>query len=98
MRSAAAPTSGTCLVHVWSTRHRNRAVRNGLQRYVVSQVASAIQGKQAPGQNPDKDEVRVQARLRAAPAAHFRDMWDYSSATLALRLKLKESASGSRDE
>jgi hypothetical protein len=31
-RSAAAPASGACLVHVWSTRHRSRAVRNGLQR------------------------------------------------------------------
>jgi hypothetical protein len=34
-RSAAAPTSGRCLVHVWSTRHRNPAVRNGSQRYMV---------------------------------------------------------------
>jgi hypothetical protein len=25
-------TSDACLVHVWSTRHRSRAVRNGLQR------------------------------------------------------------------
>src|SRR5215218_7647442 len=29
-RSAAAPTGGACLVHVWSTRHRSRVVRNGL--------------------------------------------------------------------
>jgi hypothetical protein len=47
------------LVHVWSTSHRTRAVRNGLQRYVVAQVADAILGRQAPGQNPDKDEVQV---------------------------------------
>jgi hypothetical protein len=31
-RSAAAPASGTCLVHVWSICHRSRAVRSGLQR------------------------------------------------------------------
>jgi hypothetical protein len=43
----------------WSTRHRSRAVRNGLQRCIVAQVAAAILGKQAPGQNPDKDEVQV---------------------------------------
>jgi hypothetical protein len=34
------------LVHVWSTRDRNRAARNGLQRYIVAQVACAILGKQ----------------------------------------------------
>jgi hypothetical protein len=43
------------LVHVWSTRHRNRAVRNGRQRCIVAQVADVILGKQAPVQNPDKD-------------------------------------------
>jgi hypothetical protein len=48
-RSVPGPRLVTC--------HRSRAVRNGLQRYVVSQVASGVQGKQAPGQNPDKDEV-----------------------------------------
>jgi hypothetical protein len=42
MRSAAAPTSGTCLVHVWATRHRNRAVLSGHQRYVVLQVTDEI--------------------------------------------------------
>jgi hypothetical protein len=31
MRSAAAPRAA-CLVHVWSTCHRSRAVRSGLQR------------------------------------------------------------------
>jgi hypothetical protein len=30
------------LVHVWSTRHRNRAVRNGHQRYIVCAGPSAI--------------------------------------------------------
>ena len=34
-RSAAAPASGARLVHVWATRHRNRAVHNGPQRCVV---------------------------------------------------------------
>ena len=34
-RRAAAPTSGTCLVHVWATHHRNRAVPSGSQRYLV---------------------------------------------------------------
>ena len=43
------------MVHVWSTRHRNRAVRNGRQRCIVAQVADVILGKQARAQNPDKD-------------------------------------------
>ena len=29
------PRKRAGLVHVWSTRHRNRAVPNGLQRYIV---------------------------------------------------------------
>jgi len=40
------------LVHVWSTCHRSRAVRSGLQRYVVPQVADAILGEQAWGAEP----------------------------------------------
>ena len=48
-------------VHVWSTPHRNRAVRNGLQRYLLVQVADAILGKQAQVQNPDKDEFIQEA-------------------------------------
>jgi hypothetical protein len=33
------------LVHVWSTPHRSPAVRNGLQRYLVRQVAGSILGQ-----------------------------------------------------
>jgi hypothetical protein len=47
---------GMRLVHVWSTCHRSRAVLSGLQRYIVAEVAGAILGKRAYGQNPDKDE------------------------------------------
>ena len=61
-RSAAAPTGGARLVHVWSTRHRNRAVRNGLQRCIIAQVAAAILRKQAPEKSPDKDEITLGPR------------------------------------
>jgi hypothetical protein len=50
------PTGGACLVHVWSTIHRNRAVRSGLQRYLLVQVAGGILRIQGRVQNPDKDE------------------------------------------
>jgi hypothetical protein len=53
----STPPSAPGLVHVWSTRHRNGAVRNGLLRYIVAQVADAILRKRARMQNPDKDKV-----------------------------------------
>jgi hypothetical protein len=43
------------MVHVWSTCQRNRAVRSGLQRCIIAQVADAILAKQARVENPDKD-------------------------------------------
>ena len=80
------------LVHVWSTRHRNRAVRNGLQRYIVSQVASAIQGEQAPGQNPDKDEAAGSSPARpTTPVLSYGNAHRWSpSLVLLLRLALAQ--------
>jgi hypothetical protein len=49
------------VVHVWSTPHRNRAVPNSHQRYIVAQVYGASLRKQARVQNPDKDEVQIKA-------------------------------------
>ena len=57
---------GAVVVHIWSTRHRNQAVRNGHQRCIFTQVAGAILRKQSRVQNPDKDEVPVQAGLLPA--------------------------------
>jgi hypothetical protein len=51
----ARPSPG--LVHVWSTCHRSRAVRNGLQRYVTGAGRRCDPGEQARAENPDKDEV-----------------------------------------
>jgi hypothetical protein len=45
------------LVHVWPTRHRIRAVRNGLQRYVIRAGRTCDPGNQARVEIPDKDEV-----------------------------------------
>jgi hypothetical protein len=45
------------LVHVWSTCHRNRAVRSGLQRCLLVQVAGAILRRQGRVQSADKDET-----------------------------------------
>ena len=52
------------LVHVWSTRQRNRAVRSGLQPCIIAQVADAILAKQARVENPDKDAVPRGAIVR----------------------------------
>jgi hypothetical protein len=58
VRQAGAAVPGErCLVHVWSTCHRNRAVRAASSGASFEQVAGAILGKQARVQNPDKDEV-----------------------------------------
>jgi hypothetical protein len=51
------------VIHVWSTRHRTRAVRNGLQRCIVAQVAAAILRKQAAVQ------TLIKMRSLATPAA-----------------------------
>lgn len=46
----------------WSASHRNRAVRNGLQRYVVPVGRRGDRGKQARMQNPDKGCVHGYSR------------------------------------
>jgi len=51
------PGPGPGLVHVWSTRHQNRAVRNGSSGASLAQVTGSILGQQARVQNPDKDGV-----------------------------------------
>jgi hypothetical protein len=51
------PGDPASLVHVWSTRHRNRAVRNGLQRASFALVAGAIHGEQVQVENPDRDAL-----------------------------------------
>ena len=58
------------MVHVWSTRHQNRAVSNGLQRCIIRQVANAILRKPARVENPDKDEV-ADPWTPACPAARI---------------------------
>jgi hypothetical protein len=40
------------LVHVWSTRHRNRAVRNGLQRCIVRPGSRSNPPETGPGAEP----------------------------------------------
>jgi hypothetical protein len=69
---APLPPRAACLVHVWSTRHRSRAVRNGLQwspavsgGASVAQVAGLFLGEQAVGQNPDKDALATVTGLHA---------------------------------
>jgi hypothetical protein len=52
-RSAAAPTSEACLVHVWATCHRNPAVASGTS---LAQVIHAILREPDRVQNPEKDE------------------------------------------
>ena len=91
------------MVVAWSTfgpqsigPQRSPAVSSGTS---FAQVPGAILEKQARVQNPDKDEVpgpRPAEDGRQQRTSATRGT--YSSATLALRLKLKESASGSRDE
>jgi hypothetical protein len=49
-RSAAAPTSETCSVHVWATCHRNPAVASGTS---FAQVACAILREPDRVQKPD---------------------------------------------
>ena len=60
------------MVVSWSTfgphaigAERFATVSSGLQRYVVPQAAGTILGKQARGQNPDKDEVVVGDSVRS---------------------------------
>jgi hypothetical protein len=51
-RSAAAPTSGACPAHVWSTRlgaERSLAVTSDTS---FAQLVGAFLGKQAPVENP----------------------------------------------
>ena len=50
--SAVAPRGGACLVHVWSTRHRSRAVPNGHRRYVVRAGRGNDPGETGPGGEP----------------------------------------------
>ena len=49
--------TGTRLVHVWSTRHRNPAVRSGLQRCIIRPGRRNDPGEISPAQISDKDEV-----------------------------------------
>jgi hypothetical protein len=55
--SVPLPTHRMLLVHVWSTRQRFRAVRNGLQRCILVQVAGGILRMRGRVQSADKDEV-----------------------------------------
>ena len=48
----AAPASGACLVHDWSTRHRSRAVRNGLRRYNIRAGGRCDPGTTGPSAEP----------------------------------------------
>ena len=59
------PSAARGLVHVWSTSHRNRAVRSGLQRYIVRSGDRRDPGETDPVQNPDKDEVVVGDSVRS---------------------------------
>jgi hypothetical protein len=51
-RSAAAPRERACLVHVWSTCHRSRAVPSGLQRHIVRPGRRSYPGETSPRAEP----------------------------------------------
>jgi hypothetical protein len=53
----------------WSTRHRNRAVRNGLQRCIIAQVTDAILGKQARRRTLIRMRPEVPCPPRLPPAS-----------------------------
>jgi hypothetical protein len=46
------PTLAPGVVHVWSTCHRNRAVRSGLQRYIIRAGGRWDPGETGPGAEP----------------------------------------------
>src|SRR4029453_9515742 len=81
VRQAArrCPRERVRLVHVWSTRHRNPAVHNGLQRSPAvdrsPRSQGAILGKQDRGQNPDKDEAGGSSPPRPTTAIDQHKRW-----------------------
>jgi hypothetical protein len=64
MRSAAAPASGACLVHVWSTRHRSRAVRNGLQRSPAVGRSRRSQARSCRNRTGGRTLIRMRSQVQ----------------------------------
>jgi hypothetical protein len=74
--------SAVRLVHIWSTRHRNPAVHNGLQRCILVQVIGGTLRIRGRVQSADKDEVPGSSPGR--PTNHHRRLqrcrWQAGSA------------------
>jgi hypothetical protein len=66
-RSATAPASGACLVHVWATCHRSPAVPNGLQRSPAAR-RSRRPPVQSWGNKPvGRTLIRMRAEVQVLP-------------------------------
>ena len=68
------PASQSCVVHVWATCHRNQAVVNGLQWYVVRAGHHAI-WEMSPAQNPDNDEAGGSCPPRPTARSDRQECW-----------------------
>ena len=62
--SAAAPASGTRLFHVWSTRHRNPAVRNGLQRTPAVDRSRRLQTRSCGNRRGGRTLIRMRSQVQ----------------------------------
>jgi hypothetical protein len=64
------------LVHVWSTRHRSRAVDNGLQRSIIRPGSGGDPAETGPGGSDQGHRRRAPERQGTFPAALAQDKRD----------------------
>jgi hypothetical protein len=61
---APLPPRAACLVHVWSTRHRSRAVRNGLQRSPAVGRSRRLQARSCGNRLRSRTLIRMRSQVQ----------------------------------